>query len=248
MRPLSEADYQLIERYAGNELTGDELTAFNERLKEKSFADAVRLHVGMEAAIENVYRLELRKQLKESLPPKQIGSLSTRSTKSRAIYYWTAAAIFVGCVVTALYFYSQQSKNKNLFYAHYQPYPAQVVTRSSITSQEEALILYEQGKYAEALPLLIKLKERAKLEVDFVQIYLLIANCYLNEGDVTESLANLDLAKKSTDPNLRLHADWYYALALLKANERGKATVVLQQIKNSNSIYSAPAANLLREL
>jgi tetratricopeptide (TPR) repeat protein len=156
-----------------------------------------------------------------------------------------AATVLVG-VGTAIVL-NRPGPGEALFRRNFEPYPS---TRPVIRGDREAgspgaLALYEAGDYKGALAALEDARRRDPS--DPVALFY-SGVCRLALGRTREAIHDLEQTLRSSDEELRAPAEWYLALARLRANELAEARTRLERVAASESFYRDRARALLPEL
>ncbi|RPH31726.1 MAG: hypothetical protein EHM93_12320 [Bacteroidales bacterium] len=112
-------------------------------------------------------------------------------------------------------------------------------------NKEIAIRLYSKKKYIEALSVFDALS-RNHADNDTLAFYTSLCTFHLNRFDETiRTIADLAKNPKSIFYN---QAKWYYAKALIEAEKKEEAIVILELIIQENSPYKAKAKNELKKL
>lgn len=160
---------------------------------------------------------------------------------------WTAVALV--CAGAMVLFYYRSVNDNQLFENYYQSYPNVVafVERGSVANEpkDEALQLYEQGHYDEALAGFEKFCQTQQATPSTL-FYAGIACIETNRLEEAEQY--LLMASQQPDTAFAAQAQWYLALVYVKKDERKKATVYLTALVRHTEAYKEKAQRLLNEL
>jgi len=273
---LSDQDIEQIERYLLGELTDEERTALEQRMKtDPEFAD----EVSFMRDIINVSKQEGRQHLREHLKKaeqKEAAKIEaeinqeteaekkwnkTNFINRRNWIYWAtaaAAAIFVG-----LYFgiITPSGLGKKIYNEHFEPYPNKVIpsTRGievpenfAHFSQEEynlvvrAMKHYQRGNYKEASELFEQHVNRKKENAALI-FYKGISQ--LKSGKEKQAEENLRYILNNKESEFRQEAQWYMALTYLKVNEIESARETLKKISETTGHpYKNKAEKVIGEI
>lgn len=247
---LPENDILLIEKYIDEELTESDRELVRSRMKDDFFSGELKFQVTVARAFRKMHEHELKNELKGHLRHYNKGTRVISKPLPWATIYWAAAISAI--VVASFLVLLQSDKNvaaDTLFTAYYKAYPAAIVTRGhSHDLNNLAFQKYHNGEYATAAPLLAKLIEEGNDSYNESFLQLLLGNCYLNLHQVDKASTVFQKVMASDEKILAQHAHWYYTLALLKNHNLPQVLVELDNMINSNSIYSKQAQKLKEDL
>jgi len=109
---LTPDDIEILDRYSGNELTVDELSQLQSRMKDTGFSDAVKNHHETIQIVEQTGRMEL-KQVFTSIHSglQSSGALdrynpSSGPTKGKGSRGWLLSVIISGIIIAGYLFFS----------------------------------------------------------------------------------------------------------------------------------------------
>ena len=237
-------DTDQIERYLSNEMSVEEKVSFEESMTKDNqlLKDTYLFHQLREQLL-----LEKRQEYRQELYDMFFDKAESKSQKSRTItpvFYWAAAAVLVLLIPIVLLL--NQPSQEDLFMAYYQPYPMGQVSRDAVSEElSEGLQYYHQEQYQVAITALEATTDPTQTTR---KENLAIACSYLSLSQPEEALTWLLPLSGSSDEALKEHADWYTALAYLQAGNDAEAQKTLQQITNSQSIWSSKASKLMKEI
>lgn len=235
---LSENNITLIEKYLAGDLNDSEMTAFKKMESgSEAFSKEVRLQRMMIASIRMKDDDLLRSELKEEA--KMIDFSSQTKSFSK---YWYYAAASISAVIIACYFLLPTGDS--LFTAYYSPLPESPIPRGETFHDnlyEQAMQAYSKGSFKQALDLFLTLDDGSNRGID-----LFIGNCLLSLEKTEEAITYFAKAAESGNEQIQSHANWYLALAYLKADTSGEATPILKSLSESDdNMYQQKASELL---
>ncbi len=236
------SNIEKIEAYINGELSEEQLVEFEHALKEdRQLQEQVDLHIDIQKVLADQDALELKRQLVDIARemPKE-----PKTGISRYLYLSIAATIVL---FISLVFVLQNSRKSEveLFQNYYTEYPAESRLRGHVeeTSFEEAMKLYENGMYLQAINAFQS--EFAKDTSNHL-ILIYLGNCYI-KTQKWDSAANI-LQKVPTNSRFVYEAYWFRALSNLRDNRLEPAKELLTKLVSANSIYKKKAAELLQEI
>lgn len=242
----NESIQEKIELYLKNKLTGDELIAFEKQLKvDEALANDVALTKDLNEAIEDkAIEAEYAPKLKElsnkyfTEKPKFVSTKTKRTPKSSRPMIMVVALFIVLLLAFFAWKTSTQPtieispSSEEVFAAYYEPYLLEELTRSettTATSYQKAIELYQQNKFSNAIPILVKQIVASPNEVS---AKILLGNCYLNTKPAQAQAAIEIFESLATD---KTHSfteitQWYLAMAYIKNGQKQLAQPVLEKI------------------
>ncbi len=161
------------------------------------------------------------------------------------------AAALALLLIPAIYLF-QGNNEEDLFYAYYEPYEEQLLSRGLADSTSsaghgalvEGLEAYNAKKFDQCAQLLSEYLTLQPQE-HRVALYLAIAQLELGQSDEAE--ANFQRARQ--DPDFEQQAVWYQALSYLKFGQQEQAVGLLNDISQREFHYRKDQAlSLLAEL
>lgn len=169
---------------------------------------------------------------------------------------WLVLVLLLLMVLAGLYFMKRQSdqptvSTAEIFAAHYEPFPNTINGKvrgdvGRVSDREldfqQAMLLYDQGDYQEALVYM------EGLSIDAVNlIYQGIA--LLETEQTAAAIQTFDEAIGLRDEEVQDAACWYFALAHIKAGNKVQAQIALQRILQMDKHYKKKeAADILEQL
>ena len=235
-----------VDRYVSGEMVGEERTSFEERMRHHAqLAEQVHLHRDVIMGIELHYMQELKLTLAQS-------DIAKKKTPWKQILGIAASVLLLAGLGIGGYYYLLENESSQ-FEAYYQPYP-NIITEtnrgdaSAADQIQRAMQWYELGEYASAVAVFDSIL--ASAPADTVQSSLLfyrgIAHLELNQ--TTQAIQDLDQAIENPNERLAEAAQWYLALAYLRAGQVTPAQEKLQAIQTAGGTYAGQAGELLREV
>lgn len=238
-------DIELIERYFDNELSEQERTQLNDRLKTdfelKKLFDREKLLVNtirFDAAHKNLLFL---KQLEKS-------SFDDRTTHFKKYWYYYAAAACITVFVVAGVFFSPlvNETPAELYADYFEPYPnvfaPTLRSEEIIRTRTEAFQAYDQGDYKRASELFTGLIKENKEP----GMLLLLGNANLVLGKTDEALINFqDLLNNYDD--LDTQAKWFLSLCYLRKGDTPTARRLWKELEKTDDSYAVKAKELLNK-
>jgi tetratricopeptide (TPR) repeat protein len=245
-------DIEQIEKYLANELSQDELQAFDLRLQnDKSFAEVFAMYKSIETEMnETEDEQELKKKLSgisqkhfNVAAPAKIVKLKTNRT--RWLLYATAAA---ASIIILLFLKPWQDKalsNEQLYaqYAIPDELPANVRGANEDSLLIKATTLFNQKNYAAALPLLDSITKQKPGEA---QLQLSLGICLTQTGKF-ESAINIFDSLAAKESSYKYEAMAWKAFAFLKQDKREACIASLKLIPADAANYQK-AKELIRKL
>ena len=261
----SNSTQKLIERYFENDLSGEEMAAFQKRLSvDPGFAKSFQFEKELMEGIEAFGNEQLRKQL-ETIHAEETGEseeieeeeaeLSTYVNPydpkpkdgkvvniSRRIW-WLAAAVLVLGLIARLLFWDNIPTPQQL-YAIYAVHDFDFTEKSGTAAiLAEAESLLKNKKYKEAIPVL---ENYLSNNPNDGEIQLAKGIAHLEINDFEKAIEIFDEVGK-TSPILKNEGIWYKGLAYLKMGDVGKARNTLSGLEKGAKRYG-DAKNLMKRL
>lgn len=158
-----------------------------------------------------------------------------------------AAAVLFLAVASVSWWVLAPSKSERIFNDSFSPYlNAQDISWMGTNTEnqlESALAAYNNQDYEPALTLFSAIEEPA----DPKRVYLYLGNCHLGLGHGADAAPYFTLAAGPGQPDYGQEAQWYLALAQLRAGNIDECKTTLYQV-DPKSAYAADAKQLLAKL
>jgi len=230
--------------YLKNKLTVEQRRTFEAHLDECRLCGE---------AVEGVRLYPDKEELREIVgSPKNFFSLHSPWVNFLSHHWqgaYALAAALVICLAALVYLNVKEKPHEAAFAEYFAPYPSAVPLVRSQQSQsalEAAFERYAAKDYEAALPLFQELLAAEPQRTALIRFYMGI--CYLATDEPQRAISIFQ--KELDDSASQFHdpAEWYLALAFLKANDTEKCKSVLKRIILRPGIYQERAASLLARL
>ncbi|MEM6963452.1 MAG: hypothetical protein AAF573_01720 [Bacteroidota bacterium] len=247
---MKEKDLDLIEKYYNNQLTDEERSDFEDRkVKDSDFALSVELFEVSKAVIQNNHRDRLLANAQsymdeyESSTNRRIPFFLNRRLQIAAVMLLLVAAIF-------LIRNNLSSPTPERLFAQHFEVPSATNARSTNSSVdkiwEQAATAYNEAAYPEAIQLMQDLVKNDSLNFRD-RVYFHLGLSQIINDDLEDGIKSLDQVSKVS--SYAQQAQWYAAMAYLKAADIPNTTMLLQEISNSKNHYKRKVAEeILLEL
>ena len=235
-----------IDEYLLGRLTEEEARKVEQALRENPDLAAA---ANLEAEVLKGATLHGQNQLRQRLRVIQANFEDKAEKATPSINYYLAIAAGIAALVLFAYLLLGRGPNtEKIFAEYYNPYPISFTERGE-KAEEDLLVLsqlYEEEKYAEAIPVLEKLLESRDEDG---QLKLALGIAYLETGQL-ETAQNI--FQNIRAEGILLYKDlavWYLALTLIKADEVDRAKQWLQVLADDpEADKNVEAQKLLLEL
>lgn len=251
MSPLPDKYLILIQKYFRDELSEIEQKEFDQALEEPEFRSEVDMHAQVFEGLVAAKRENLRAAIvdvKDEFEKTRNSSESKNSFPKVKTLRWLFIAAAMLFLVCSLYFFFQNdSPDYDAIYAeYYVPYDTPESQRGGNEVKnsplDEAMSLYENEKYADALSIVNSISPKS----EYVQ--LLSANCYMNLGQWELAESVLKSLSDSKDNKISQHAEWYLSLSYIKSNKMNLARDIFYKIKSTpNHLYHKRVIKLIED-
>jgi tetratricopeptide (TPR) repeat protein len=255
---------QLIEQYLHDELSGEQLREFQERLSTDAH---FRKEVALERAILKNLRAVGRQQEKLKLESfhQEMVEVSDHTLQVEAKdepkagkqvrfipkQYLIAAASIVLIIAATLIFITlpgSRADSDTLFAAQFRPYPSMQIQRgtSVVNLSSSAFVAYNKGDYSVSIELFNKVLEIGKDE----SILFYLGNAYLAANKPKEAILTFENYLKEYQ-EFRIEAKWYLGLSYLKNKQEQQAKQQFEELIKSippTNAYSIKAQEILKQL
>ena len=228
----------LIEKKLDGTLTQEETQQFDHLLRaDPAFAHAYTTQKEMIA----LFRQHQRETLQEEL---EAGYQQYQKKRTLRSYYYGAAAVVVLLVAFGIWFWLP-AHHEQLFAAYYRPYEATIARGITHEQQQKAVMLYSQGAYTIAIPLLRSLQQTEK---DANYWTLLLGNAYLQVDSTAQAIKQFEQVAVSGHTDYQQYSQWYTAMTYLKEDDTTTARAMLQSIAEYPGLFQHKAQLLLNDL
>lgn len=245
----TEADTDLLERYAQGELSPEEREALERRIvADPEFAAEARLTAEALSALKAEAKAADKAKLAAIWQ-----SVGSEEVHYRELQWWKkrnflpiAAAILLLAVVGAVFLFRQTSPSpKSIFEELYKPFPAEPLVRKRNPDYDEGMRRYRNGDYEAAAG-----HFRRPIGVDSLDAsrHLYLGNCALVLEDFNSAMVSFDSTALLGGPAHMDHVDWYRALTRLRMGEVALAKTMFEKIASEGGPYAASAREALEEL
>lgn len=116
------------------------------------------------------------------------------------------------------------------------------------TDLKSALLLFQQERYADAIPLLKEFVIPDSNSFTQSEVKLCLGIAQLMENQSNAAQLTLSELRSAEDPRYAYEANWYIALAYLSQAENEKAILILQTLAKEKNRHQASAQTLLQKL
>lgn len=237
-------EYQRLEDYLMGRLDQSAHQEMEEILgKDKGLKEeAEQLRMIMQG-ISRSGRGELKNRLQE------LEKSFEENNNTRSISWWSygiAASVVLLLAGSILFFLADSGQDLNTWY---EPYPVldQSIMRSGdqpLDDLQDALQLYETGKYISAAESLQKLQVEEEME-EYVRFYL--ASSW-QAGLKTEKAIPIYREIAENGKIFSIQAQWYLSLCYIQLGKTEEAKQTLQELSSGSSSYAKKANDLLESL
>jgi tetratricopeptide (TPR) repeat protein len=228
-----------IQHYIKGQLTGSELEAFENYLRENlEFQEEVRGQMLIHSASSQIRDEELKERM--SAIEDQINTKA--SVNYKVFLRWAAVLLLV--TLSLYYFIAESDKsNQDLYIAYFEPYPNVLgPTRDDNTLVIDGMVDYESEAYDQAVNKLTNSLVTSP-QNDGIRLYLGIS--LMKTGRFKEAINAFEpIPDNSRFSN---QSKWYISLAYLAQNNDKDAISLLKELEIDSS-YSEQARKLLGEI
>jgi len=229
---------RLIANYFLANLSEDEKRIFNTLFETDSdFKKEVEFQKRIKHAVVKNENDKLKQQL-------QAFEKEFKITKTRKLWWITAAASVLILVTFGIYFFNPNYSNDELFAMYFEPAKNIVhpIVRNGDTNNEltNAFIAYQKQDYRLAQQLFEELFQTT--QISELLFYEAISFLETNQPDL--AIKNLREHQKFADA-LSDRTKWYLALAYLKQDNREVAKLILKEIVSNTIAFNYKEAKIL---
>jgi tetratricopeptide (TPR) repeat protein len=236
-----------IERYNAGEMNASEKLWFRKELdRDKNILNEIDLRKRTDKILENQNIISLRNKLSAIETQREVRK-DVRKTKMPV--YLKFAAVIAGLVIlgSITLFSGRNLSSDEITKRYYKVYEPQTSQRAGEFKAKDdfnmALNFYNTHDYSKAAILFNKVVESNPRDMQS-----LLLNGVANFGDKNYPAAKQSFDKVINDNNNLFieTAQWYLALCYIKSNDKKKAVMQLEIIKEDGGIYSKNAKKILR--
>ncbi len=234
--------FELIERYLAKDLSEEELSSFEKRLKtDESFSQEVDNQRLTHKATDIYAQLQTKEKVKESFDAVQQSEKYNRQTLLRI-----AAAILVLIIAGIGFFAPRNYSNQSLADSNFETFPDRITTMGAASDDQIAAAMkaYNEKDFEKAIELFSGLPQNLP-QNELISLYTAIAMMETNQFESAKSIFQQLIDAESAQSDV---AQWYLALTFLKSNDTENAKSLLHQIVTQNGFQSKNASQLLKKL
>ena len=234
-----------MDDYLLNRLNEEDKKAFLIQLEnDMAMQDELKLREVMIKQVKTIGDLRMKDKILDI--QKKVEGKKAKTIRMGMIRNVISAAAVISLLIIGFQWLNSPPSSQSLFAQNYEAYDElRFGSRSDGADKKviDAGALYQQGKYAEALPLFENLVADGKGDD---RITLAIAICQLENKDFEKAIVTLKQASTQSGFLYLDQAQWYLALAHLQLNEMEESKTLLQNItKNPNTFFFKEAQKLL---
>jgi tetratricopeptide (TPR) repeat protein len=241
----------LISKYLEGELNPIEARDFEDALaQDHELQEELDLYREVDEALSDTEVLDLRAQLNEiheELSP-QIEKITRKSSK-RVLRYAVAASIAVVISLGTYSLFFKKVNDTKIVSQFYKPYDVTLVNRSANTEltavMGEALYLYDNGKYKEAIVLF---EQILASNPELMASHLYSGISYMELKEYTRAGVSFNTVIEQNDNLYIEQAEFYLGMVFILTEQRDKALEQFRKIKKADGFYHDEAAKILRKL
>ena len=246
MEDLSSRDELLIDKHLMGNLSSEEQSIFDERMKDPEFADQVSAMSSVKKAADQKGKEQMRAEFREI--DKKLDKING-SRPFPSWLKWLIGIIVIGALGYLLYnnLSPKTPKNERIFAEFYQPMPNMVAPiekgQGDASIYNRAFRSYERKEYEKAVQLFggLELNDDASLFYHAASLLAL---------DRTEEAIRLfSEVAPLPESEFKDAAEWYIVLSHLKANDSSKAMAATEAItENEEHKYVKAARSIVKRL
>lgn len=243
-----------IDRFINGQLTDDEQVQFRKELSANSeLQQEIQFHQNMKAAILEEEVLKFRQILDAAHSDYEQRNVVEHPSRSRFSQPYRIVAAVAAIVITsgliAWYVLQGGMSNREIYEMYFKPYKVTMNVRSTRSTIQEdirnALVLYEKGNYAEALPVFKKVIN-GNPSNHAVNLYAGIS--YMEIQQFTQATNAFERIIEHKNNLFVEQAEWYAALCYLVSDQPGKAKKQFTRIVSREGYYTDPAKEILNKM
>ena len=246
-----ENRWNQIDRYVNGEMVNDELTLFEERMREHAeLAQQVHLHRDILEGMELYFMQQLKEQLALS------DQVKKKFNVRLALQIAATVLLVAGLAGAAYYYLLRPIDPQQVFLSYFEVYPnALTQTNRSDSSPDAtasesdvAMQYYESGDFSQAAIALTGLLASDSIDENRTALMFYRGISYLGANQAAKATADLNTVAQNADSLLAEPATWYLGLSYLRADQVAEARKVFVRLRDAGGDYADQAARLLDEL
>ncbi|MGC1206058.1 MAG: tetratricopeptide repeat protein [Flavobacteriaceae bacterium] len=239
LNDISQEEFERIEAYLNGQLSNDDLTIFEKRLKkENSFKSKVN---DIKTVLTGLEAQALKEQLDvfhKDMVQTSNANVSTE-TKVRHLH-WKKIAVAAALIIAAgSFWFISGNTNERLYAKYFTPDPGLPTTMSSTRDYDfnRAMVSYKQGNYEDAINAW-KNQLATKVKNDTLNYF--IGSALLADKKDKEAIKYLNIVTNISESLFNNEAYYYLGLAYLKGNniELAKKNFTKSTIDDSKALLS----------
>lgn len=244
-----------IQKYILGEFSQDELEKFESTMNTNpDFALEVERQIKLVEGIAQYGAQKFKNRLKNIYQEVRPEIITPSPSQSKSKTRLTFLLLFLILLLGSFFIYKSLSKvepssPQEIYASYFERYDWNPNLRSDSPSDlkiEEAIKLYNNESYPEAIPLLETIIEENPNQIP---LRLAIANCYIESQNPELAFPHLDFVLNRDDVLYQQEAKWYLGLAYLKSNQIDYAKVLFEALaKNESSDHQKEAEAILQRL
>ena len=239
LNDISQEEFERIEAYLNGQLSNDDLTIFEKRLKkENGFKSKVN---DIKTILTGLEAQALKEQLDvfhKDMVQTSNANVSTE-TKVRHLH-WKKIAVAAALIIAAgSFWFISGNTNERLYAKYFTPDPGLPTTMSSTRDYDfnRAMVSYKQGNYEDAINAW-KNQLATKVKNDTLNYF--IGSALLADKKDKEAIKYLNIVTNISESLFNNEAYYYLGLAYLKGNniELAKKNFTKSTIDDSKALLS----------
>lgn len=243
---MSETTYETIERYLANQLSPEEVQAFEAQLlSDTDLAEQLQQYLQAQAGIDEIGHEQMTTELS------QLGRELIQNqpeAKVRRIHWgvWASVAAAVALLIAVALFQNRSVNPQQLYAAHFELLDPPASRGESVADDsiwQEGVSAFGNADYPQA----IQQWKSLPTESYTPETYFYLGFSYLMDEQTQQAID--EFANVSAGSPLAARAEWYTALAYLKLERLTAAKQAFQAIADADRHYQKQAAQeVLEEL
>ncbi|MCT4628908.1 hypothetical protein [Winogradskyella sp.] len=228
LNDISQKEFESIEAYLNNKLSGNDLSEFEKKLKtDNDFATKVEDIKTILMGVETQALKEQFEVFHEELFSDQKDPI-TFEPKVKFLNWKRIAVAAALIIATGSFWFFGGNSNERLYANYFTPDPGLPTTMSSNENYEfyEAMVSYKQGHYKKALS---TWQDQLKTKTSNDTLNYFIGSTLLADKKESEAISYLLEVTKQEHTVFKNDAFYYLGLAYLKTNDKDKAISALKK-------------------